>query len=1576
MTAGSPDEDPRRGKDSPQDERKSGAEGSSAAGGDADASAAQALREFLDRRNVGESLTPERFLAERGELPPELGDVLRAAEAFDALIKEGGRSQATLGDFRILREIGRGGMGIVYEAWQVSLDRRVALKMLPASLVARPKAVERFQREARVAARFHHQNIVEIYGSGIEAGVPYYAMELVDGETLEQIQARQRELTAGRGPERGGARARAQEAENAATPAFSAISKLLRTPDWRQAPAAGDVGASEIEMGAAGVGTASVGGGIDRSSTASSVDRAACRRVAEAFAGVAAGVHYAHAMGVIHRDLKPANLLLDKSGRLRILDFGLAWAEGQDHLTEADECVGTPLYMSPEQARPGSRPVGPTTDIYSLGAALYEVLAGRPPLRGRSRLETLHLIVHRDPTPLRKLNPRIPKDLETIVLKCLLKTPLERYATAEALAQDLWRFVRGEPIEARPRSGWEKAMRLAWLHKEKAAIAAVSLVLLASLGYTALRHFREERRRTVERYEEQVQRLAMKMQPGLLAAASSRRAPVQGDYPEWFFVPRQGAHVNPDDIDSILGEHGLKPVREAVEGLGALIALLPQRADARYHRAKGLLVLGADEEAKADLDTALARDPGFVPAAILRIALVSRAGGDQAAAEAEAALSARSGWAAALLAAHQASADGRWGEAEAAYDRLIDELPASGEEPYLGGWMEAWLGRGLVRLRQNDAAGALEDFLRAEGRWPSYPESVLLAGTAYILKGDAAQAEKRFLERLRTSPSPSEAALAVADVYGSLGLDEKALEWAGRIPDEPIRARVETAFHLKLKRWDDAMRSGRRSVELAPRDPLAHIWHGLALMAGEGDFAAAFEMFDKARGLDPASAIPHVLAGDALARQGKLPEAEAAYIAAIRLDARNPLAHVSLAVTRERQAKLVEAFGGFLEALRLDPALRTPYIHFDMLLRRRDRPSYGDLLDGLIGELDRLLAAPDGHPRRREMSKILLLALGQSPRGEQAAKGLEHAAAALEWMAAARAVDPETMAAVARVLYANGKRREAVLALEQALRLPRSKRLDRETLDGYRRALLPDMASYASIDAVLAGLDLEPLVPDGATWRYFKGRSAPSSGIEWTRLGFDDGSWDSGPSGFGYGDGDDATVLADMQNGYSTLYIRHRFEVADAARYRRLLFSARVDDGLIAYLNGVKIVRIGVGRESDGLPFDALSANLVQSEPLAPFELRLDAGLLRPGTNVLAVQGLNVQKDSSDFSLIPALRGETAPDAERDAKLLEDFRASLSAAIGEAAPALSPAPSPERRLRYLEARILQRRRLHAEAARVLDGLVAEDDAHLEPFLARAEALDAAGRPGDAERGLRELLSRAFCERQELWGAWLALAFDRLKRTPAEMPAAFPLTAGAPAAAAVEAAAPCRHAEDVRWLLERLQAGEALRINCGGDDYEDRSGRRWRRDGFFGAGARFSEAEWSAPSPGPSPAFGGDIAGTDDDLLYQTERWFPVDEIAPFHYRVPLPSGRYRVTLHFAEIHFQELGKRIFDVHVEGTECLRAHEPIAAGAKTPGLELCEVEVADGSLDIAFLPQAEFPKISAIEIEAAAGAAKDR
>jgi WD40 repeat protein/predicted Ser/Thr protein kinase len=381
--------------------------------------------EILLREQAGETPQLEDYLARFPPLARQLRDqfeahrALHAEPALDAAL---GQVQTTpdataspapgadaadlpvISGYEIIKELGRGGMGVVYLAWQQGLNRLTALKMIRAGDDASPQELARFRTEAEAVARLQHPQIVQIYEIGHEAR-PYIALEYVDGRSLAH--------------------------------------HLAGTP----LPA---------------------------------------RQAAQVLESLARAMHYAHQRGIVHRDLTPGNVLLTADGVAKITDFGLAkiLVGGGAVQTQTGDIVGTPSYMAPEQARGKPKEVGPATDVYALGALLYEMLTGRPPFRAETPLETLHQVQADEPVSPSRLQPKLPRDLVTICLKCLQKEPRQRYASAEALAEDLRRFLAEEPIQARPASRTEKAWR--WCRRNPALAAASGFAAAAFVAAVVL----------------------------------------------------------------------------------------------------------------------------------------------------------------------------------------------------------------------------------------------------------------------------------------------------------------------------------------------------------------------------------------------------------------------------------------------------------------------------------------------------------------------------------------------------------------------------------------------------------------------------------------------------------------------------------------------------------------------------------------------------------------------------------------------------------------------------------------------------------------------------------------------------------------------------------------------------------------------------------------------------------------------------------------------------------------------------------------------------------------------------------
>jgi eukaryotic-like serine/threonine-protein kinase len=422
------------------------------------------------------------------------GDASSHSSAITRVVESpagGGATPGRLGEYRILREIGRGGMGVVYEAEQESLGRRVALKVLPGHLLADAKRLRRFQREARSAARLHHTNIVPVFGVGQHDGTHFYVMQFIEGQGLDVVLKELRQLRTARSHQAAGqgtlcqtprGRVATDLARSLATGRFAAERDGDRPAGLGGGPTPSDVSPERpgpepqpSESATPGPGTQS------RISQLSETERSFAEGVARIGVQVADALAYAHAQGILHRDIKPSNLLLDRNGNVWVADFGVAKAVGADDLTHTGDIVGTVRYMAPERFEGAG---DARADLYALGLSLYELLALRPAFPERDRANLIRTVTEADPPRLRKLNPKVPLDLETIVHKAMARDPVGRYATAGALAEDLRRFLEGRPILARRTSAPERCWR--WCKRNPALAGLITGIALALVLGTAV----------------------------------------------------------------------------------------------------------------------------------------------------------------------------------------------------------------------------------------------------------------------------------------------------------------------------------------------------------------------------------------------------------------------------------------------------------------------------------------------------------------------------------------------------------------------------------------------------------------------------------------------------------------------------------------------------------------------------------------------------------------------------------------------------------------------------------------------------------------------------------------------------------------------------------------------------------------------------------------------------------------------------------------------------------------------------------------------------------------------------------
>jgi tetratricopeptide (TPR) repeat protein len=450
------------------------------------------------RRLAGEQPQAAAYHARFPQLAPGLS--LTDADTPGPATPAGGPERADLPappGYEILQELGRGGMGVVYKAWQRSLHRPVALKMILAGAHAGPNELARFRTEAEAAARLQHPHIVQIHDIGQHEGRPFLALEYVDGGSL------------------------------------------ARTLDGTPWPAARTLPLVET---------------------------------------LARAIGHAHRQGVVHRDLKPGNVLLTKEGQPKVTDFGLAklLVGGGDPLTRTGAVLGTPSYIAPEQAEGKTQEVGPAADVYALGAILYELLTGRPPFKAATPLETVRQVVSVEPVSPRRLQPGVPRDLETICLKCLRKEPARRYVAAEDLAEDLRRFQANKPILARPVGTLERGWKWARRHPAAAALQAL-LVLLLVGGSASAWWYADRERARAERERAQVNQERALRQEAEGQRARAEKAEQEAKTREaeaWsvlkFLRDQVLAAARPESQDGGLGIHAT--IRDAVQAAEPKIA--------------------------------------------------------------------------------------------------------------------------------------------------------------------------------------------------------------------------------------------------------------------------------------------------------------------------------------------------------------------------------------------------------------------------------------------------------------------------------------------------------------------------------------------------------------------------------------------------------------------------------------------------------------------------------------------------------------------------------------------------------------------------------------------------------------------------------------------------------------------------------------------------------------------------------------------------------------------------------------------------------------------------------------------
>jgi eukaryotic-like serine/threonine-protein kinase len=950
---------------------------------------ADLVEELTARLQAGEALDEEACLRAHPQFAAQLRELLPALRVMadasrpgpgslpDRADTAGPPAGGTLGDFRIVREVGRGGMGVVYEAEQLSLGRRVALKVLPFAATLDERQLQRFKNEARAAASLHHEHIVPVYFVGSERGVHFFAMQFIDGLTLAQVLERQRQ---------GGA-----------------------------APAGGEPTTDYPPPPAPAAGVADTAPQAQATTEPAPRDPAYFRRVAEWGVQAAEALEHAHQLGIVHRDIKPGNLMLDGQGKLWVTDFGLARLGADSGLTGTGDLLGTLRYMSPEQAQAKRVVLDHRSDVYSLGVTLYELLTGQPAVGGSSREEILRQILFAEPRRPRQLNRAIPLDLETIILTASAQEPERRYATAQKLAEDLRHWLEDKPIQARRPRLPERARR--WARRHPALVRSVvvgvlvaAAVLAGSVGWVV----RDLSARQAVA-EEKVREALAVLEPGLR----------QGN-PHAADVVRAARQAEAHLASGLLGPSLRQRAEELLADLAMLAKLEQTRLDqAAVRKGGGFDQPGADpayadafREYRIDVLTlspreAAARIRGRAIAAHLVAALdnwarARKAGGQR--------------WHQLLEVARQADAErDEWREAlrewlarggqkerlaKLAVRARLEEVPAptldflgralsssgdveaavavlrTGQRRYPADfWLNHDLGLALTKVqppRLDEAIGYVRAALALRPESPAVHHNL---GFALHTKGQTEEAIACYRQALRLQKDYAHAHTGL----GSALCEQGKLDEAVASHREALRLKPDLpeAYHnlgIALRRQGklgEAVACYREALRLKKDFPDAHTNLGVALRA-QGKVEDAIAAYREAIRLKNDFAMAHYNLGNALAQKGQLDEAIAAYREATRLkdypDAQSCLgsalldkgrleeaiaayreairlkrdhndAHYNLGIALGLQGKLDEAVAAYREAIRLKPDLADAHCNLGHTLR--DQGRFADALASL-----------------------------------------------------------------------------------------------------------------------------------------------------------------------------------------------------------------------------------------------------------------------------------------------------------------------------------------------------------------------------------------------------------------------------------------------------------------------------------------------------------------------------------------------------------------------------------------------------------------------------------------------------
>jgi serine/threonine protein kinase/Tfp pilus assembly protein PilF len=945
--------------------------------------------EFVARHRRGE----QPALTEYTTRFPDLADEIR--EVFPALIlmEEARHYSAAAGgatgdgrtvppapaperlnEYRILREVGRGGMGIVYEAEQESLGRRVALKVLPFAAALDPRQLQRFQNEAHAAAQLHHQNIVPVYGVGSDRGVHYYAMQFINGRTLDDLVRELRRLE-GLG-------------RDEKPPAPPSAADPEQTGPYTGPPlAATPSPAATTTPPAAALST-------ERSRKAPGF----VRTVAQLGVQAAEALEHAHQLGIVHRDIKPANLMVDVRGNLWVTDFGLAHVQSDTRLTVTGDLIGTLRYMSPEQALGRRVAIDQRTDVYSLGVTLYELLTLEHAFDGRTREELLRQISVEDPRPPRKHNKAIPPELETIILKAVAKNPAERYATAQELADDLRRFLEDRPVQARRPTLLQRARKWARRHRPAVwAACTVFLIMGLALGgvwLSIVRGRADTERRVGEALREATRLREQEQYPEALAEAKKAEAVLEGGWgsaalrrrvdrqlvelrlardledihvptgagkeAEWDYAWRDAAYARAFrgfdiDVENLPRQEAAARIRAAGIRSELLIALdewaslrrhLRGLKDPSWKHIRAVARAADDSDWRNRFREGIEREDREANAALVKMADSNEIAGLPTRTQVLLALVLRDANAdakavALLRKAHQRHPGDFW------VNHTLAEL-LQRTEPHSGKALRYYAAAAALRPR---SSGACNNFATALAAVGEFDEAIVYhrralelnkdnesahnnLGLALMKKGLSAAAVPHFREALRLFVRDSPIVRAnLSQALARKGARPEELKEAETHARKAIAlARNYSHGHhslgtVFLRRGEPAraIEHFARATKLDAKEPASWANLGQAYLKTE-QWEKALRAFDEAgrRGKDGLEF--HHNRGHVLHRLGRFDEAAAAYRTAVLRDSKSAESHLGLGLVLLKKRQTEESLAAFRQALRLDPDLAEAHL--------------------------------------------------------------------------------------------------------------------------------------------------------------------------------------------------------------------------------------------------------------------------------------------------------------------------------------------------------------------------------------------------------------------------------------------------------------------------------------------------------------------------------------------------------------------------------------------------------------------------------------------------------------------------